>query len=176
MTKEELRKKIKELIPKPIDRRILFRKLILAIMFMHLERAKESDPNYSEALDLLVKDIDYHLQIFKFSPIEYKVIELMAEVDDFLDRDKEINYILFSLYLFEKLLKAKKIFKNIIVFKRKTIARVKLYSNKLSIWIEQGEREGDLEGKEVDIISAKLAKKIWEDYKYICDVRSDYLN
>jgi len=146
----------------------MFKKVILLIMHTHLSKCKEeSDPMFQEALDLLMKDIDWFFKVNKFNESQAKCLMKMDREDELLKKvfnGKEFHFVAFVLSMFDRFL-SNNLNEPIQVFKRKTISRVKLYKMRIAQVEKELDDETLAQWHKDKEEAEKIAKKVWEKVK-----------
>jgi len=106
----------------------LFRKIILALAKVHLDRAiSEKDDNLEPEMVNMSNVIDFHLKAIRFTQEEAKIIDNF-EKQNILKHITQIgvNSIHFTMRLLSKLISSKA-YNNILIFNKKQRAKIKLY-------------------------------------------------
>lgn len=160
MNNTEINEKIKELLPDAKDRRALFKKIILFLIDMHLDKIiEEKDSLVTNGMKLVKLKTQDWLIRHRFNQIESQCIEILKNSSIAKQMDNiEFNYALFSYELFKRLdedgfIKAKAFFGSA------NAGRYKLLKMRWKILLEE------YKDNEVINDTLKSSKKIWEKHK-----------
>jgi len=155
------------------ERKTIFRKLILLIIYTHMQvLEEEKDDMFQDALKAIKSDINFFFLAHNLSNFEIELIKWSEKkkIMQNIFNGKQFHFIAFVLELIDRFINYG-LNDNVKVFKRKSISRFKLYKVKLSIFEKKLPKDEYEKWKESEKEARQLAKKIWEKHKELLQIK-----